>query len=178
MAHPVTAEQLPGIAMPGKSVELVRGFLVVRKPNSTRHGLVAARVTHLVADHVIRHGLGVVVQHAGFKIESDPDTVRAPDVAFVARSRDAEIPATGFAPFAPDFVAEVVSPTSRPGDVLSKVGQWLDAGTKLVWVIDPTRQKAIVYRENGDVTFVRPDGVLRGEPVLSDLTCWLADVLR
>jgi Uma2 family endonuclease len=139
---------------------------------------VAARLTHRVADHVLRHNLGVVVQRAGFKIESDPDTVRTPDVAFVARSRASEIPPTGYARFAPDFVADIVSPNGRPGDVLSKVGQWLDAGTKLVWVIDPIRQKAIIYRENGDVIFVRLDGALVGDPVLTGLTCVLADLVR
>ena len=178
MSHLVTAEDLPGISIPGKSIELVRGFLVVREPPSTRHGRVAARMSYLVSEWVYRHDLGAVIQDAGFEIESDPDTVRAPDVAFVSRSRVDEIPATGFARFAPDLAVEVLSPHDRPGELLAKVGQLLDAGSRLVWVIDPLRARAIVYRENGDVSIVGPDGSLDGESVLPGFTCPVAEVFR
>jgi Uma2 family endonuclease len=178
ISHLVTAEELPGISIPGKSIELVRGVLVVREPPSTRHGRVAARMSYLVSDHVYRHELGAVIQDAGFKIESDPDTVRAPDVAFVSRSRVDEIPPTGFARFAPDLAVEVVSPNDRPGELLAKVAQLLDAGSRLVWVVDPIRAKAVVYRENGDITIVGPDDRLDGEDVLPGFGCALAEVLR
>ena len=132
VSHLVTAEELAGISVPGKAIELVRGALVVQEPPSTHHGRVAARLAYLVSDHVQRHELGVVIQDAGFKIESDPDTVRAPDIAFVGRSRVGEIPSTGFAQFAPDLAAEVVSPNDCIGEMLVKVGQWIDAGSRLV----------------------------------------------
>lgn len=178
MAHLLTAEELLGLYLPGKSAELVRGHLVVREPPSTRHGSVSARVTYLLADHVYRHQLGVVVaQDTGFKIESDPDTVRAPDVAFVDRTRASLIPATGYAPLAPDFVVEVVSPGDRPGELLATVGQWLDAGTKVVWVIDPARVTASIYRHDGEVTTVAADGRLDAAPALPAFTCSLIDVL-
>ena len=137
VSHLVTAEELPGISMPGKSIELVRGALVVREPPSTGHGRVAARLSYLIADHVYRHQLGEVIQNAGFQMESNPDTVRAPDIAFVTAGRVDQIPLTGFARFAPDLAAEVVSPNDRPGELLAKVGQWLDAGAKVVWVDRP-----------------------------------------
>lgn len=178
LGHLVRAEELPGISIPGKSIELVRGVLVVREPPSTRHGRVAARLSYLLCDWVYRHDLGAVIQDAGFEIESDPDTVRAPDVAFVSRSRVDEIPPTGFARFAPDLAVEVISPNDRPGELLAKVGQLLDAGSKLVWVIDPVRARAVVYRENGDVMIVAPDGALDGETVLPGFTCPIADVFR
>src|SRR5690348_6672812 len=152
ISHLVTAEELPGISMPGKSIELVRGALVVHEPPSTRHGRVAARLSYLLADHVYRHQFGEVIQDAGFQIESDPDTVRAPDIAFVSAARVDQIPLTGFARFAPDLAAEVVSPNDRPGELLAKAGQWLDAGARVVWVIDPLRAHAVIYRETGDVT--------------------------
>lgn len=178
VSHLVTAEELPRLSIPGKSIELVRGALVVREPPSTRHGRVAARLSYLIADHVYRHKLGAVVQDAGFQIESNPDTVRAPDVAFVSEARVDQIPLSGFARFAPDLACEVVSPNDRPGELLAKAGQWLDAGAKLVWVIDPLRAHAVVYRESGDVTLVAADGVLDGDPVLSGLKLALADVFR
>jgi Uma2 family endonuclease len=178
MSHLVRAEELPGISIPGKSIELVRGVVVVREPPSTRHGWVAARVSYLLCEWVYRHDLGAVIQDAGFEIESDPDTVRAPDVAFVSRSRVNEIPVNGFARFAPDLAVEVVSPNDRPGELLAKVGQLLDAGSKLVWVIDPVRARALVYRENGDVSIVGRDGSLDGESVLPGFGCPVADVFR
>jgi len=179
MAHLVTAEELLGLYVPGKSVELVRGHLVVRELPSTRHGAVAARLAYLLSDHMYRHDLGVVILDAGFEIESDPDTVRAPDVAFIDRSRAGQLPATGYARLAPDFAVEVVSPGDRAGELLAKVGQWLDAGTTLVWVVDPARAKASVYRDNGEVTIiVAADGRLDGAPVLPAFTCSIADVLN
>jgi len=176
VSHLVTAEELPGISIPGKSIELVRGVLLIREPPSTRHGRVAAWMTHFLLNYVSRHELGAVIQDAGFKIESDPDSVRAPDVAFVSRSRVNEIPATGFARFAPDLAVEVASPNDRPGELLAKVGQWLDAGSRLVWVIDPLRAQAVVYGENGDMTIVSASGSLDGETVLPGFSCLLADV--
>ena len=164
---------------PGNAMELVRGQLVVREPPGTRHGSIAARLTYLLADYVYRHELGVVCsQDTGFKLESDPDTVRAPDVAFIGRPRAEQIPARGYAAFAPDLVAEIVSPDDRPGELLAKVGQWLDAGTQLVWVIDPLRAEARMYRGNGELRIVASDGVLDGEPVLPGFACALAEVLR
>ena len=178
VSHLVTAEELPGISIPGKSIELVRGVLMVREPPSTHHGCVAARLSYLIADHVYRHGLGAVIQDAGFKIESNPDTVRAPDVAFVSHARVGEIPSTGFVQFAPDLAAEIVSPNDRTGEVLSKVGQWIDAGARLVWVIDPIRARAFVYRDNGDVIVFGRDGALEGDEILPGFRCLLAEVLR
>ena len=179
MAHLLTAEDLEMVEVPGKVTELLRGRLVVREPPGARHGSVAARLTYLLGDHVYRHGLGVVfAQDTGFKIESDPDTVRAPDVAFVASLRADQIPETGYATLAPDLAAEIVSPGDRPGELLAKVGLWLDAGTRMVWVIDPARSQARVYRDTGELSIIPADGSLDGEPVVPGFTCALADVLR
>ncbi|PYP79481.1 MAG: Uma2 family endonuclease, partial [Gemmatimonadetes bacterium] len=81
----LTAADVERISIPDKQVELVRGQLVVREPPGTWHGAVAARLTCALGDFVREQELGLVfAQDTGFKIESDPDTVRAPDVAFVA----------------------------------------------------------------------------------------------
>jgi Uma2 family endonuclease len=179
VSHFVTAEELPQLDVPGKVTELVRGRLLVREPPGTRHGSVAARLTYLLADHVYRHELGVVCsQDTGFKLASGPDTVRAPDVAVIGRSRADQIPRRGYAPLAPDLAVEIVSPDDRPGELLAKVADWLDAGSKLVWVIDPLRGVARVYRDDGDVTIIPADGELDGEGVLPGFSCALAEVFR
>ena len=99
---------------------------------------------------VERHDLGhVFAQDTGFKIERDPDTVRAPDVAFVAREGLVHIPQEGYAELAPDWVAEILSPSDSPGEVLEKVGQWLSAGVRVVWLLDQVRRDARIYRADG-----------------------------
>jgi Uma2 family endonuclease len=173
-----TAEDLLRFREPGKTAELVRGVLVVREPPSTSHGDRAARLTVQVGAFVQREGLGkVFAQDTGFKIERDPDTVRAPDLAFVARDRLARIPEEGYAELAPDLVAEVLSPSDRPGEVLEKVGQWLSAGARLAWVLDPARRHARLYRADGRVSIVGPGEELDGEDVLPGFRCPLGDIL-
>ena len=86
--------------------------------------------------------------------------------------------ASGYAPFAPDLAAEIVSPGDRPGEVLAQVAQWLDAGATIVWVIDPDRTEARVYRADGELTIVGAEGSLVAEGVLPGFTCALAAVLR
>ena len=173
-----TAEDLLRFREPGKTAELVRGVLIVREPPGTGHGARAARLTLQVGAFVERHDLGqVFAQDTGFKIERDPDTVRAPDVAFVARERLVHIPQEGYAELAPDWVAEIVSPSDRPGEVLEKVGQWLGAGVRVVWVLDQVRRDARIYRADGTVSTVAPDGELDGEDVLPGFRCALRDIL-
>ena len=173
----MTAEQLEHVRLPGKSTELVRGRLVVREPPGTYHGRIAGRLLTRVGPFVEAHDLGEVFgQDTGFRIASDPDTVRAPDLAFVRRDRAGQIGPRGYAALAPDLVAEILSPDDRPGEVLEKVGEWLDAGVILVWVVDPDRKSAYVYRSNGSVSTVAPDGELDGDNVLPGFTCRLTEL--
>ncbi len=173
-----TAEDLLRFREPGKTAELVRGMLVAREPPGTSHGACAARLTLRVGGFVERHDLGqVFAQDTGFKIERDPDTVRAPDVAFVARERLARVPDEGYAELAPDLVAEILSPNDRPGELLEKVGQWLGAGVRVVWVLDQVRRDARIYRADGTVSTVQPDGELTGEDVLPGFRCPVRDIL-
>ena len=178
----MTAEQLLSYDARGKRTELVRGRLVVREPASYVHGSVAARVlariaVFLEADQAARsaaHPLGdVLAAETGFTLQRRPDTVRAPDVAFVAWER---IPTerAGFAELAPDLAVEVLSPGDRAGDVLAKVADWLTAGTALVWVIDPARRVARVYRADGTESIVLAGSALEGEGVLPGFAMPLA----
>ena len=177
-ATPMTAEELARLSIPDKSVELVRGRLVVREPPGTRHGDLAGRLYVRVANFVEVHELGVAYpQDTGFRIRTEPDTVRAPDVAFVARERVHLVPPTGYATLAPDLVAELLSPDDRPGEVLAKVADWLEAGTRLVWVVDPRRGEAHVHRLDASLSVVDAGGALDGEDVLPGFTCPLRDVL-
>jgi Uma2 family endonuclease len=175
----LSAEELERVRVPHKRTELDRGRLLVSEPPSTEHGRIQANLAYFITDHVRRNGLGAVFgQDTGFRIESSPDTVRGPDLAFVRRDRASGIPRRGYAALAPDFVAEILSSEDRPDEYLAKVAQWLDAGTMLVWVIDRQRAEAHVHRADGSLTIVGADGELDGEAVLPGFSCPLAEVLR
>ena len=99
--------------------------------------------------------------------------MRAPDVAFVRRERLPDPPPRGYAALAPDLVVEVLSPDDRPGEVLSKIGDWLEAGTSLVWVVDPEQRTARVYRSDGSQAHLTESDRLDGETVLPGFECEL-----
>ena len=173
----VTADELLELYLPDKQVELVRGRLVVRKPPGYRHGLVAFAIAARIAEFARLNGLGVVVAaETGFKLFSNPDTVRAADAAFISRDRAPDPPPSGYPALAPDLVVEVLSPNDRAGEVLSKVGDWLSAGSRLAWVIDPARRRAVAYRADGSVSLLAEYDALDGEDVLPGFSCSLADV--
>lgn len=167
------------MSFPNQTVELVKGRVVVRELFGAWHGAIAAKLGARIWAFVESRGLGIVFgQGTGFKIDSDPDTVRGADVPFVSRLRLPEVPLRGFAAVAPELVVEILSPEDRPGEVLTKIGEWLGAGTLQVWVIDPERAQARVYRADGSLAIVGEDGVLDGADVLPGFSCDLRDILR
>ena len=163
----MTAEELLRLNLPNKRTELVHGVLVVREPAGYQHGDVAMRLAAAIFTHVEAHGLGrVFAAETGFTLARNPDTVRAPDVAFISTARLPESPPRGFAELAPDLAVEVLSPDDRPGEVLAKVGNWLTAGARLVWVVDPVRVLARAYRADGSESMLDETDALQGEDVL------------
>jgi Uma2 family endonuclease len=173
-----TAADLERLHGSGTRAELVRGRLVVREPAGFRHGAVAAALAAKLTQFVNERSLGgVVAAETGFKLAENPDTVRAPDIAFVCAERVPRPLPTGYAEVAPDLAVEVLSPTDRAGDVLAKVADWLSAGSRLVWVIDAERRVARVYRADGTEALIDFDGVLGGEGVVPGFTCPLELVI-
>ena len=174
----MTADDLLRTHVPDKRTELVRGVLAVREPAGSRHGLVTMNLGVELAVHVKRTAAGgVYAAETGFKLATDPDTVRAPDIAFVTRERLPPPSTTGYPALAPDLAVEVLSPGDRPGPVLAKVADWLSAGTRLVWVLDPDRRVARIYRADGSERLVTAEGSLDGEDVLPGFACPLASIL-
>lgn len=115
----------------------------------------------------------------GFVLSTDPDTVRAPDVAFVAADRLplGDLPA-GYMRLAPDFVVEVVSPSDTASDLQSKVCMWSDAGCRLVWVVYPATQSVTVFRSRDDVWALREEDILDGNPVFDGFSAEVRDLFR
>ena len=109
----------------------------------------------------------VYAAETGFRLASDPDTVRAPDAAFVCQARlDAVGAVAGYWPGAPDLVVEVVSPGDRYGEVAEKVADWLAAGTQMVIVVEPQQRTVAVHRTPDAVDVLREGDVLEGGEVV------------
>lgn len=165
----MTAEelwQLPDVA--GKRYELVRGELVEVPGAGGKHGRFALWLGALLLRFVGERNLGVVSgDGTGYLLRRDPDELRIPDVSFVARER---VPADGvpegFWPFAPDLAVEIVSPNDRAEDVQGKVREYLDAGTRLVWVVWPRLRLVTVYEPGGGYRELGLGGDLDGGAVL------------
>ena len=167
----VTAEQAAKL-YPDQRWEIIRGELIMMTPAGYRHGRIANKIAYLVTHHVLEHGLGEVVGPAtGFYLERSPDTLRAPDTAFVGRARLDEMNETGFAEIVPDLAVEVVSPSDSPSYVEDKARMWIDHGVKLVWVVWPQTRSISVHR-GADAPAILHDGdELTGGEVLPEFRC-------
>ena len=178
----VTAQELWRLGEGDTRRELVNGEVVEMAPVGGIHGQVAGRIYRKLAEHVERCGGGeVVVGDVGFvlNLPGDPERVRAPDVAFVSSSRlpEGRLP-QGFLSGAPDLAVEVLSPTDNPVAVQQKVRDYLDAGSRLVWVVAPQAKTVTVYRADGSARLLREQEQLEGEDVLPGLVIPLAEIFQ
>jgi len=133
--------------VPGRQFELVDGELIEMPGAAFTHGLIAAVLYRLMFAFATERGLGITVPDGvAFVLQHDPAIVRVPDTAFISIDRIPEdgIP-SGFFPAAPDIAVEVVSANDRANEVDAKVEQYLQAGTKLVWVVWPDAQAVTVH---------------------------------
>ncbi|CAN5755386.1 Uma2 family endonuclease [soil metagenome] len=162
----------------GFRYELVKGELRQMTPAGNVHGRVAMNFGILLGSYVKTHGLGAVyAAETGFKLATDPDTVRAPDVAFVNRARvEAVGGVEGFWPEAPDLSVEVISPGDSYAEVEEKVFDWLDAGTKMVVVVNPRQRSVTVYKSQSDITVLSEDDVLDGGDVVPGFELALREI--
>ena len=140
-SQPFTAEALLALD-DGFRYELARGELRKMSLAGSNHGYLAGELSAELRNHVKAHKLArVYAAETGFKLTSNPDTVRAPDVAFVSQERLERVgPITGYRPGAPDLAAEVVSPNDTYREVEEKVFGWLHHGTRLVLVVNPLKK--------------------------------------
>ncbi|MCS6830055.1 MAG: Uma2 family endonuclease [Armatimonadota bacterium] len=160
-----------------KRLELVRGELRELAPASDEHGYLCVNLATIVTQFVKQHGSGYTfAAETGFVLSEDPATVRAPDFAFVSRERAPENWTRHFARYIPDLVAEVVSPSDTFSEVTEKVDDWLRAGVRLVWVVDPVQQSVRVYRADQPVRVLRAEDMLSGDDVLPGFACKVSEI--
>lgn len=175
--HLVTAEELERYPEDDHRYELVDGRLVAMSPMGYWHGRTVVRLAARLEQHLAGRSDGVVVTEVGFVLARHPDTVRAPDLAFVRRDHIPAPDARGFLQGTPDLAVEVASPEDRPGALRARANEYLSRGVLVVLVIDPDERTATLFRRLGPALILtHEDDVLEIEDVVDGFRCRLGEL--
>ncbi len=166
----ITADELLAMPRDGSRYELIRGVLVEKMPPGDRHGEVVLRIGTALTNYADANDFGGTrCGDPGYRLDRDPDTVRAPDVAWFEPDRVPQ-DVTGYPELAPDLAVEVKSPSNSRPEMAAKAGMWLSYGSREVWVADPERITITVYRAGSAPTSFTEDDVLTGGDLLPGFT--------
>jgi Uma2 family endonuclease len=174
----MTAEELFEMPDDDYRYELIKGELIKMSPVGGRHAEITVNLSILIGSYVKSRRLGIVCAgEPGFILFRNPDTVRAPDVAFVTKDR---IPPEGapsaFWPLAPDLAVEVVSPGDRYEEIQEKIADYFHAGTQLVWIVDPRNRTVVVYNSLAGSRIYTESGTLDGGDVIPGFSCPVTEI--
>jgi Uma2 family endonuclease len=156
----LTADELEHLAGDDCRHELAAGRLVRMMPVGYRHGRIVAELLSRLVHHLRGRNIGVALSEVGFVLATGPDTVRAPDIAFLSLERALPPDTRGFFRGAPDVAIEILSPEERPLGIRAKVDEYLSAGVQLAVVVDPESRSVtlsrrllppVVFRDGDDV---------------------------
>jgi len=174
----MTADEFFYLPDDGMRHELVRGEVTTSPPAGPWHGEPAFEVALVLGTFIRQHRLGhAYAAETGFWIESGPDTVRAPDFAFVSFERlPGRSPERWPEGLVPDLVVEVVSPSQSAREVREKMENWIRTGVRLGIVAHPRNQTIDVYQPAVDVERLGPDDSLDGADVLPGFSCRVRDL--
>jgi Uma2 family endonuclease len=170
MAQPapklLTVEEFERLPEPpdGGKMELVDGEVIVMSPVGRPHGKIAFRLGKLLAEFVEPRGLGEIGGEVGFRLFPDRRTVRAPDVHVLAADQPEFLEDDeGFVHGAPALAIEVTSPDDRDAYLSRKVGEYLEAGSRRVWVVRPNLKAVTVHYPDRTSRLFRDDDVLTSD---------------
>jgi len=174
----MTADELLAMPDDGWRYELVKGELIRMPPAGYEHGVRTVELTTPLHRHVKAHKLGVVcAAETGFLLTQNPDTVRAPDIAFISRKRMESVGAVqSYWIGPPDLAVEVVSPGDTIREVEEKVAEWLAAGARMVWVVSPKLHTVTVYRSLTDIVVLTEKDTLDGADVVPGFRLKIAEI--
>lgn len=179
LSRPSTADDLERLSAAGYHYELLQGELHPMTPAGGEHGNSTGRLTTRLQVCVDDGDLGeYFVAETGFLIGHNPDTVLAPDWAFVRAERAPHPIPRGFLPLAPDLVLETRSPHDSAREVADKIRRWLDAGSQVVLDLDPAAQRLTVHRLGQEPETLGAGDTLRLADVLPGLSLPLRLVFR
>ncbi len=160
----------------GRRRELVDGRIVEWEVTTLRHSFFLGALVGMVRAFVLQHRLGLVAGGDPMvRVQGSPFNARGPDIAFYARGRRLGDLDAASTEIAPDFVIEILSPSDKASDMQAKVRDWLHAGVRLLWYVDPEAGVTTVYRGN-QIASVDAGEVLDGGDVLPGLQLRLRDV--
>ncbi len=176
----LTADDLLAMPDDGKNYELVKGELVEMPPPGFMHGFIVAQFISSFDYFVRPRNLGIITGGPGIYIEQDPDTVRAPDCAFVSHERIvAPLPNRGYIfGLIPDLAVEVVSPDYSVAEARVRAQMWLDAGVRLALAVHIATREIISYGDDGAVQHFGMGDTLTCEPVLPGFVCAVDDIFN
>ncbi|MDQ3693598.1 MAG: Uma2 family endonuclease [Chloroflexota bacterium] len=158
--------------------EVINGELIEMSPAGGKHGRIWNAINAHLWQFVVPNGLGLVYgADTGFILAEDPLQLRLPDVGYVSYERlPADFDDGGYPRVAPDLAVEVLSPSDRSVPVLAKVMTWLEAGTALVWLVDPEAETVTVFGSAASPRVVTIDQTLDGGDVLPGLMLPVRDI--
>lgn len=173
----VTADDLAGMMPEDGHVELVKGIMIRMSPTGRIHGRIVNNIAGPLWFFVKQNRLGETYgAETGFILSRDPDTVRAPDVAFVSTERLQQQGEEGFLDGAPDLAVEVISPSETRRAVEEKVLDYLQAGARLIWLVQPETRTVTVYRSLHDIRVLTAGEALDGADLLPGFHLLVADL--
>ena len=175
--HLMTADELIDLPDDGHRHELVKGVLLTMSPPAVDHGKVQATIIFLLKSFVQAKKLGTVYGESGFRLETDPDTVLAPDASFIGSDRVGAA-SKGYHFGAPDLAVEVISPSERKSKVEQKTQQWLSLGTRAVWLIRPQSRTVEVILANGQRSVFTETDELVDDLVVPGFRVPVAEIFR
>jgi Uma2 family endonuclease len=171
-----TDDELLALPDHGK-YELVDGELIRMSPAGGLHGDIMAELLTRLRVFANDHRLGYVLDgQTGFRLPEG--NLRSPDVSFISGRRLPEGLPVGFLHVCPDLAVEVLSPSDRAADVAHKLGEYLAVGVSLLWVVDPEKQAAVVYRPGTSPRSITHEGTLEGAEILPGFSIALATLFR
>lgn len=175
----MTIEEFARIDEPGR-FDLIDGVLLQMPPAGGEHGEINSHINRLLGNHVVNGNLGYVyTPDTGFILSRNPETILCPDVAFVREDRlPPREERRGFLELAPDLAVEVVSPSDSNSEVTAKVMTYLEAGTQLVWVVEPTRRTVTVYTPDRHARLLLEHEEIDGGNVLPDFHTPISEFFR
>lgn len=165
----LTAEEFAALDLGDARSELIEGVIHTMPPTFEDHGKYTMRLSVLLGHYVFTHHLGeMYAAETGFLLAHNPDTVRAPDIAFIQRDRlPSPQPQPRWVPVIPDLVVEVASSGDRPAEIRQKAAMWVDGGVRLVWVVLPGERVVEVYRAGEAVMRLQDIDLLDGGEVVT-----------
>jgi Uma2 family endonuclease len=172
----MTADELLRLPAGRFRYELVKGELLTMSPAGEEHGAVimnlAVPLGHFVKANKLGRAYGA---ETGFKLESDPDTVLAPDIAFVKMERLGAL-IKGYRVGAPDLVVEVISPGESKNKVEKKTSRWLQGGALVVWLVDPHTRTVSVWRLNTETRFLAEGDLLSCDDIVPGFSLPVSEI--